>query len=55
VEKEEVQSNSSLPTSSDYNGSDSEINAQLEENVIKIIGKFGYTKIKSVVKIWESE
>ena len=47
--KEKVQSKSSLPTSSDYDNSDSEINPQLEENMIMIFGKIVYTKIKSLV------
>ena len=50
MEKEKVQSNSSLPTSSDDGNSDSETDPQLEENMIKIFGKIGYTKIKSLVK-----
>jgi len=48
--KEKVQSNSSLPTSSDDGNSDSETDPQLEENMIKIFGIIGYSKIKSLVK-----
>lgn len=38
----------SSPPSNDDNGSDSEIDYQLEENMIKTSGKTGYTKIKSL-------